>query len=170
MKALLLVDVLEDFHHEDGDRLLASFRARHACLVELLASARDRGLAVVYANDAPAGADAATVVQGALAGKGGELVADVVPAPSEPVVLKGRYSAFHGTGLASDLAELDVTELTIAGTATEMCVFLSAVDALRLDVGVTVAAGACATIDEEHEALALDYLERVLGVPVPGRR
>jgi hypothetical protein len=43
-------------------------------------------------------------------------------------------------------------------------------DALRLDLAVTVAADACATIDEENEALALDYLERVLEVTVTGRR
>lgn len=38
MQALLLVDVLKDFEHEDGDRLLASFRERHARLVELLSA------------------------------------------------------------------------------------------------------------------------------------
>ena len=30
--ALLLVDVIQDFRHEDGERLLASFRRRHAAL------------------------------------------------------------------------------------------------------------------------------------------
>jgi hypothetical protein len=29
MRALLVVDVIKDFEHEDGDRLLASFRKRH---------------------------------------------------------------------------------------------------------------------------------------------
>ena len=28
--ALLLVDVINDFRHEDGDKLLESFRERHA--------------------------------------------------------------------------------------------------------------------------------------------
>ena len=57
----------------------------------------------------------------------------------------------------------------LAGTATEMCVFQTATDALRLGLEVTVRADACATVDERHEALALDYLEEVLGVTVLGR-
>jgi len=31
--ALLLVDVINDFRHEDGEALLASFRRRHAGLL-----------------------------------------------------------------------------------------------------------------------------------------
>jgi nicotinamidase-related amidase len=168
VQALLLVDVLKDFEHEDGDRLLASFSLRHARLVELLASARDEGTPVVYANDG-AGMDVSELLRRAAEGKGGDLVLEVAPRSGEPVVLKSRYSAFDRTNLASLFEGLGTTELTIAGTATEMCVFLSAIDALRLELRVAVAADACATVDEENEALALDYLERVLDVPVVGR-
>ena len=49
--ALLLVDVLKDFRHEDGDALLESFRRRHGALVSLLSDTRARGVPVVYAND-----------------------------------------------------------------------------------------------------------------------
>jgi hypothetical protein len=37
---LLLVDVVNDFEHDDGDALLTSFRARHATLVGALDRAR----------------------------------------------------------------------------------------------------------------------------------
>jgi nicotinamidase-related amidase len=168
VQALLLVDVLKDFEHEDGDRLLASFRERHAQLVELLSASRAAGVPVVYANDG-ADLDLPELLRRVAEGKGRDLVLAVAPRSGEPVVLKPRYSAFHGTSLASLLDGLGITELTIAGTATEMCVFLSAIDALRLDLGVTVAADACATVDEEDETLALDYLERVLDVRVFGR-
>ena len=168
MQALLFVDVLKDFEHEDGDRLLGSFRARHAKLVELLSAGRDEGTPVVYANDG-AGLDVSELLSRVAEGKGRDLVLEVAPRSGEPVVLKSRYSAFDRTNLASLLEGLGTTQLTIAGTATEMCVFLSAIDALRLDLGVTVAADACATVDEENEALALDYLERVLDVRVVGR-
>jgi nicotinamidase-related amidase len=50
-RALLLVDVIKDFLQEDGDRLLASFRERHASLVATIAAAREAGEHVVYAND-----------------------------------------------------------------------------------------------------------------------
>jgi nicotinamidase-related amidase len=50
-----------------------------------------------------------------------------------------------------------------------MCVFQTVTDALRLGFAPAVLADACATVDEANEALALDYLERVLRLPVRGR-
>ena len=170
-RALLLVDVLKDFEHEDGERLLDSLRQRHAGLTRALADARRADVPVVYAND-DAGrwdSNAPALVSRALEGKGGALIAAVVPQPGDRVVLKPRYSAFDETPLVTILRDLDVDQIIVAGTATEMCVFQTATDALRLGFDVTVAADACATVDEGHEALALDYLEHVLGVHVVGR-
>ena len=170
-RALLLVDVIKDFEHEDGGRLLASFRERHAALVAALEGARVSGVPVVYCNDV-AGAwdsDAPALVRRALAGQGGDLVAAVAPRPGDTVVLKPRYSAFDETPLESVLRGLEVDELVVAGTATERCVFQTATDALRLGLDVSVRADACATVDEGLERLALDYLERVAGVRIEGR-
>jgi nicotinamidase-related amidase len=167
-RALLLVDVIKDFEHEDGDRLLADFREHHAALIGALAEARADGRAVAYANDAPESqdADAATIVRGAVEGRAGELVRELVPEPAEPFVVKPGYSGFHCTELDELLRERGVTALDLAGTATEMCVFQTATDAVRLGFEVRVLANACATVDHRHEALALDYLERVLGISV----
>jgi nicotinamidase-related amidase len=49
--ALLLVDVLNDFRHDDGARLSDSFRDAHPQLRDLLSSSRDAGVPVIYAND-----------------------------------------------------------------------------------------------------------------------
>ena len=74
--ALLLVDVLKDFRHEDGDALLESYRRRHPLLVALLADARAHGLPVVYANDRGEHTTPQGVVREATEeGKAGELVA-----------------------------------------------------------------------------------------------
>ena len=171
--ALLLVDVIKDFRHEDGDRLLASYRERHGALVDAIAQARASGRPVVYANDNGGAweSDAPGLVRSAVEeGKAGELVAAVAPQPGDPFVLKPRYSAFDATPLESILREeLDADELLVAGSATELCVFQTVTDALRLGFGVTVRADACASVDEADERLALDYLERVLGVEIRGR-
>jgi nicotinamidase-related amidase len=168
-KALLLVDVIKDFRHEDGERLLASYRTRHAALRRVLEEARAEKTLVVYAND-NAGiwdSDAPALVRRAVGeGKAGELVAAVAPRPEEPVVLKPRYSAFDATPLETLLREREVIDVLVAGTATEMCIFQTVTDALRLGFGAGVQADACATVDEENERLALLYLERVLAVPV----
>lgn len=52
------------------------------------------------------------------------------------------YSAFDGTGLAALLRERGVTDVTIAGLATDYCVKHSALDALREGFGVRVDAAA----------------------------
>jgi nicotinamidase-related amidase len=171
-RALLLVDVIKDFRHEDGERLLASYRERHPALVRILREARAGGVPVAYANDSAGSwdSDAPGLVRRAVdEGRAGELVAAVAPRPGEPVVLKPRYSAFDATPLATVLRERDVDELLVAGTATEMCVFQTVTDALRSGFRAAVQADACATVDEENERLALEYLARVLAVPVAGR-
>ena len=167
--ALFLIDVIKDFLHEDGERLLASYRARHGDLVLTVERARSEGLAVVYANDNADvwDSDAPELVRRAVEeGKAGELVARVAPRPGETVVLKPGYSAFHETPLRSILRTLDVNEIVLAGTATEMCVFQTATDGVRLGFELAVEARACATVDEQSERLALDFLERVLGIDV----
>lgn len=169
MRALLLVDVIKDFLHEDGERLLESYRARHPALLRTLEESRETGVPVLYAND-NAGtwdSDAPALIGAAVQeGLAGDLVASVAPRPGETVVLKPAYSAFDATPLETILRELDVVELLVAGTATERCVFQTVTDALRAGFEPAVQADACATVDEEHERLALRYLERVLSVPV----
>jgi nicotinamidase-related amidase len=170
-RALLLVDVIKDFEHEDGDRLLASFRERHSGFVDVVEHARNAGTTIAYANDTGGrwDSDAPALVRRALEGRARDLVSAIAPRPEDLVVLKPRYSGFDQTPLASLLREQGIERLTLGGTATEMCVFQTATDALRIGFDVAVRADACATVDERHEALALAYLEEVLGVPIIGR-
>ena len=166
-EALLLVDVIKSFRHEDGDALLESYRRRHPALLSLLEAARARGAPVVYANDRNHHSASDEVVREAIEdGKAGELVAAVAPARGEPVVLKDTYSAFEATDLSSVLAHLGVELLLVAGAATEMCVFQTVLDAQRAGLDVTVRGDASASVDGANERIALDYLERVLGLDV----
>jgi nicotinamidase-related amidase len=165
--ALLLVDVLKDFRHEDGDALLESFRRRHGALVSLLSDTRARGVPVVYANDRGRHRAPEAVVREAIKeGKAGELVAEVAPAEGEKVVLKDAYSAFEATELRGVLAGLGVRRVLVAGAATEMCVFQTAMDAQRAGFEVSVRGDASASVDVDNERVALDYLERVLRLEV----
>jgi nicotinamidase-related amidase len=163
--ALLLVDVVQTFVHEDGEKLLASFGARHTGFVEALARARGDGLPVVYANDTLGiwDGDGPRLVQQALDGRGGELVEAIAPRGGETFVVKPRYSAFDHTPLELILREREVERLLLGGMSTEGCVAQTAIDARELGFKVTVLAKACATIDERIEQVALEYLEQVAG-------
>jgi nicotinamidase-related amidase len=163
--ALLLVDVINAFDHEDGDRLLESFRERHGGLVRALEDAREAQLPVVYANDNVGvwDGDARGLVERAVAGKGGELVETIAPRDGDLFVIKPRYSAFDHTPLELLLRDLEIERLLLAGTATEMCVVQTAIAARERGFKVSVLVDACATADERMERISLDYVENVIG-------
>jgi nicotinamidase-related amidase len=166
--ALLLVDLLNDFEHEDGDRLLASFRDRHEGMVRALGRARAEDLPVVYANDSYGvwDGDRKRLVCRALEGRGGDLLEAIAPGEDDRFVVKPRYSAFDKTPLELILRELEIERLLLAGASTEGCVAQTAIDARELGFKVTVLADACATVDERVEQVALDYLETVVGARI----
>jgi nicotinamidase-related amidase len=167
-EALVVVDVLNDFRHEDGERLLASFRARRRGLEHALASARDSSTPVVFVNDQFGrwDSDGPGLVRRALAGKGADVIGAIAPRADERLLLKARYSAFDHTGLDLLLRELGAERLLLAGGSTEACVLQTGIDARECGYQVTILANACATIEPELEAIALRYAEEVAGIVV----
>ncbi len=156
---------MNDFLHEDGEQLLASYRERHGGLVAALDRARAAGIPVIYANDNEGvwDGDAPGLVRKAVEGRGGELVAAIAPQEGDRFVVKPRYSAFDHTPLDIILRDLGIERILLAGAATEACVVQTAVDAREQGFKVTVLADACATNDERLERIAFEYLEEVVG-------
>ena len=166
--ALLLVDVINGFRHEDGEKLLVSFRERHAPLVRAVDDARARNVPVVYANDnfGAWDGDSKRLIEEAKQGEAGELVARIAPKEGDRFVVKPRYSAFDHTPLVLILRELEVERILLAGAATEMCVVQTAIDAKEEGFKVSILADACATTDPEIERLALRYAAEIVGARV----
>jgi nicotinamidase-related amidase len=167
--ALLLVDLIQQFRHDEGERLLQSFRERLPAMQAAIANARSSGMPVLYVNDSAGrwDSDAPALVRSAVEERGGgDVVALVAPQNGDRFVLKARYSGFDHTPLAILLAELEVERLLLVGAATEGCVVQTAIDARELGFKVTIIADACATNDEHLERIALHYAEQVGGVHV----
>ena len=164
--ALLLVDVINDFRHEDGEKLLASFRRRQPALVSAIERARVASIPVVYANDNRGvwdGDGKRLVAEAAEHGLGGGLVGAISPRDGDRFVVKPRYSAFDHTPLELILRDLGVERILLAGTATEGCVVQTAIDGRELGFKITVLQDACASPDARLEQVALTYLEEVVG-------
>ena len=163
--ALLLVDVINDFRHEDGEKLLTSFRERLDALTTVISGARDGGIPVVYANDNRGvwDGDRDRLVHEALDGLGSDVVAAVAPREGDRFVVKPRYSGFDHTPLEIILRDLEIDRILLAGAATEGCVVQTAIDGRELGFKITVLADACASPDERLEQVALTYLEEVVG-------
>jgi nicotinamidase-related amidase len=168
--ALLVIDVFNTFQHEDADKLLDAFRRRADGMVAAVTEARAAGVPVIYVNDANGrwDGDAKAHVGAAEQGRGGDVISRLTPAPGDRFIFKPRYSAFDHTPLALVLADLKVDRVLLAGAATEGCVVQSGIDARELGLKVTILVEACATVDEELEAVALAYAEHVAGMRIDG--
>jgi len=157
---LVVIDALNDFGHEDGDRLLTSFRERAGALREALDGAREAGVPVVYVNDQGSWTSSREEV----VSRAHEEAQAVGPRDDEPLLLKARYSAFDHTSLELLLGELEAERLLLAGGATEACVVQTGIDARELGFKVTILTAGCWTVDEEVEQVALRYAEDVAGI------
>jgi nicotinamidase-related amidase len=166
MKALVIVDMLEDFVHGKLANPLAE--TVMAPLRSLLEHARRDGWVVVFANDAHEPGDPELAVWGehALAGTpGAEVVASLAPEPGprELVVPKRAYGAFDGTGLDERLRDLGVDEVVLAGQHTHICIRHTAYGALTRGYRILVARDAVCAFPGIDEDEALDYLHGVYG-------
>jgi nicotinamidase-related amidase len=167
--ALVVIDVITDFRHPDGEDLLASFRQRQPALREAIEAARSRELPVIYVNDSHDvwDADVEAWIQSTIERSGArDLLEAVAPRSGDPFLRKSRYSAFDLTALSILLEQFETERVLLAGAATEMCIVQTAIDARELGLKVTILASACATVDPEDEAVALEYAERVVGARV----
>jgi nicotinamidase-related amidase len=167
--ALVLVDVLANFGHEDGDAMFAAFREAHESLQGAIAAARENGIPVVYANDdfGTWSGDRRRVLEEARRRCPEPALIDAIaPEPDDGFMCKPRYSAFDHTPLDLFLREHEVRRLLLAGTATEMCVAQSAIDGRELGYQITVLPEACAAVDATNAEIALRYLEHVVGARI----
>jgi nicotinamidase-related amidase len=162
---LLVVDVLTDFSHGDGERLRASFCGHAAGLEALIEAARRGGVPVVYANDhfGDWSADRSDLVGRARASGVFDGVEKILPRPDEPLILKPRYSAFDHTPLNLLLSQLGTRRILLAGAAIEMCVAQTAIAAREYGYQVSVITDACAEIDQDNARVARHYLKHVVG-------
>ena len=121
--AILVVDMLNDFVTGSigCDRAVEILPAT----ARLLEAAREKGVPVIYCNDAHLpGIDRELQIWGdhALVGThGAEVVPELKPAACDYVVPKRRYSGFFQTDLDILLKELGVKTVVITGLHTHMC-------------------------------------------------
>jgi nicotinamidase/pyrazinamidase len=101
---------------------------------------------------------------------------DLDTARIEDIFRKGRYaaaySAFEGTNDAGQtlgewLASRGVTDVDVAGIATDYCVYATATDAAKAGYATTVLLNLTAGVDPETTAAAMEKL-RAAGVTLAG--
>lgn len=92
-----------------------------------------------------------------------ELLDGVRVEATDQLVLKNRYSAFHGTGLTQHLRGRGISTLVLGGVLGNVCITGTAADAMQNDFRVFVAADACASADTASNEAAMGTVALAYG-------
>jgi nicotinamidase-related amidase len=160
--AVVVVDMLNPYEHEDADRLVASVRDALPAMRELLARAREQDVPIVYVNDNHGDWSACRpeLVQRALRGRAPELVEPITPPPDVGFVVKARHSIFYQTQLEYLLRQEEIERIVLVGQVAEQCILYSALDAYVRHFAVAVPRDAVARIHDDLADAALQMMGR----------
>lgn len=161
--ALLIIDMLNDFLDRWSDEARAELIENTNALIGI---AREHGLPVIWVRQAfkPDLSDAflemrdkqiAVTIEGT---RGADIHRDLDRRPSDPHILKKRYSAFFQTDLDDMLSEAGIKRLILAGVNTHACIRMAAIDAYQRDIRVIIATDCVDSIDPEHHDVSLRYM------------
>jgi isochorismate hydrolase len=92
------------------------------------------------------------------------IIPELAPAPGDVVVTKYRYSGFHRTRLAAELAALRRDQLIVCGVFAHLGCLLTACDAYAHDIQPFLVADAVADFTAADHRMALDYAARSCAV------
>jgi maleamate amidohydrolase len=139
--ALLMIDFMRGYTTEGAPLFAPGVVSAVAESVDLLASAREHGIAVVHTNiryhpghfaDGGVWVKKAPVMKDMV--EGNPLAAfcpQVLPQDDEVVISKQYASAFFGSSLASMLHSQGIDTVVLAGCSTSGCIRATAVDAVQ---------------------------------------
>lgn len=145
-KALLIIDVQNDYF-ENGKCRLHQPEAALKAIQRLLKYFRDMQYQVYYIQHIAA-KDAPFFVPDT---EGIRICENIKPLDAEKIIKKHYPNSFFETELQEELKKSSVTELTVCGMMTHMCVDTTVRAAKDLGYQVTLISDACATKDLEWQ-------------------
>jgi nicotinamidase-related amidase len=156
-RALVVIDMITTYDHEDAERLRESAHEVVPVLCELVERARRAGAPIIYVNDnfGQWRSDHRALVEDALEGEHAALVKPIVPDEDAMFVVKARHSIFYETPFEYLLRQQEIEEIVLTGQATEQCILYSALDAHIRHIPVVVPRDAVAHIHEDLAEAAL---------------
>jgi ureidoacrylate peracid hydrolase len=187
MSVLVIVDVQNDFCHEDGAAAklgldVSAVQDVVPRIVELIDLARDADVPRIYlrgehnrwtnsdnwlargGKGTSVNAERIPMVE---SGSWGAEFYRVNPRPDELVIVKHRYSGFAYTPLELALQTLRARNVVICGTATNVCVEATARDAIMRGYYPVVVADCVASGQPALHRAALEDMGEYLGDVVP---
>ncbi|WP_345015196.1 isochorismatase family cysteine hydrolase [Streptomyces shaanxiensis] len=166
--ALVVIDMINTYDHEDADLLVPSAGRVVPVLAELIGRARGADVPVIYANDNFGlwRSHHGELVDTALSRPHADLIEPIRPDDKSLFVVKARHSVFYETPLSYLLWRLEVGHVVLTGQVTEQCVLYSALDAHIRHLEVTVPEDAVASIHPHLASAALEMMRRNMGARI----
>jgi nicotinamidase-related amidase len=160
--ALVVIDMLNPYDHEDADKLVESVEPVVPRIELLLERARDADTEVIYVNDNHGDWSASSKELGrkACEGRRPDLVEPILPPEDVSFVVKARHTIFFETPLGYLVQQKEIDRLILTGQVTEQCILYSALDAYVRHIPISVPRDAVAHIDERLAGAAVEMMER----------
>jgi nicotinamidase-related amidase len=164
--ALLLIDVINDFEFDSGEKLFKHALPMAKRLAALREKAKAAKIPVVYVNDnfGKWQSNFHNILEHACHEKvrGSEIANLLKPDDEDYFVLKPKHSGFFSTTLDILLEYLQCKTLILTGVTTDICILFTANDAYMRDFDLIVPRDCVASADKKENQHALQHLERVL--------
>ncbi|MEA2387754.1 MAG: hypothetical protein QOG41_527 [Thermoleophilaceae bacterium] len=166
--ALVVVDMLNAYDHEDADQLTENVEPVVPRIRELLDRARDAGVEVIYVNDNYGhwNSSPAELAERACEGRRPDLVEPILPPDDVAFVIKARHTIFFETPLGYLVQQKGIDRLVLTGQVTEQCILYSALDAYVRHIPISVPRDAVAHIHEHLADAAIEMMERNMDADV----
>lgn len=170
MKALLVIDMLKDFINQGG-ALETGEPGREIIpfIKNKINAYREQGYPIIYVSDSHEIDDKEFdmfplhCVKGT---KGSQVIDELAVLEGDKILPKRRYSAFYGTDLDLYLREKGISEISLVGVCTNICVLYTAADARNISYQVNVYKEGLASFDKAAHEFALKEMGTTLGCNV----
>jgi len=164
--ALLLIDVINDFEFEVGEKLLPQALPVGRNIAWLKQEAKKLKIPTIYVNDnfGRWQSDFRKIVSHCRRDdiRGKPFVELILPDEEDYFVLKPKHSGFYSTTLDLLLSHLQARNLILSGIAGNNCVLFTANDAYMRDFKLFIPSDCVVSIDKEDNEYALRQMEEVL--------
>ena len=169
--ALIVVDMIKDNVNTQGHGMMdREAKKIIPSIMQLTQMFRQYGGHVVFACDSFMEGD--FIFRGrmpphAIRGTGGDQpILELEMQPSDLFLPKRRMSAFYKTDLDQTLRTWGVDTVAVCGIVTNVCVLISAMDAIQNDFNAIVISDACACYRPEIHEMTIKSYENFLLAPI----
>jgi nicotinamidase-related amidase len=162
--ALLLIDVVNDFAFDAGEKMLAQALPAARRIREIRGVAGKARIPIIYVNDNFGlwRSEKSEIVGHCLASRslGRKVTSLLKPRRDDYFVIKPRHSGFYATNLQVLLPHLGVQRLILTGFAADICVLFTANDAYMRSYDLWVPADCVASDSAGETKRALDHMAK----------